>query len=137
MAYGTWMNDNKLGGVTLKATGSAETASTTQTAVELGKGKYRIVTNVSAIDVAGSDEHYLVVLEANTRLVTGTYYEIATLYCGGDSSKTGRSADDVADEIEIIVDNPYDYVIRVRSYMIGATTSLTYSVTAYALDSKE
>lgn len=136
MAYATWQNDGKLGGVELKAAG-AETSSTAQSGVVVGKGKMRVVTTITAIDTAGNDEHYTVVLEANTAAVTGTWYELGVLFSGGDSTTTGRSSDDTADELEIIIDNPYDYQVRVRSYMIGGTTSLTYSVNAYPLLDKK
>jgi len=133
MAYATWINDNKLGPVTLLAS-VAETASTASFSnVEVGKGKMRVVTKYTAIDTIGTDEHYTVVLEANTRAVTGTWYEIGTLLSVGAAATTGRSGADTADEVEIIVDNPYDYQVRVRSYMVGATTSLTYSVLGYSV----
>jgi hypothetical protein len=139
MAIATWSPDGKIAPTTLKASAALTNATTknVETAVEIGKGKFRIVTAVTAINVTGDNDQYLMVLEANTRDATSTYYEIGTLFFGGAKEMTGRSADDAIDEYEIIVDNPYDYQVRVVSYIVASSGSITSSVKAYALDRKE
>lgn len=136
MAIATWSPDGKLGAVALKAAGLIA-ASATETAVEVGKGKFRAVSTITAIETASGDEQYIALIEANTRGATSTWYEIATLFARGASAATGRSAADVADAEEVIVDNPYDYQVRVRTYVVGSvSTGINYTVDAYTLLSK-
>ncbi len=133
----TWSPDCKLGAVALKATG-AEATSTTSTAVELGKGKFRIVLTWIACEVDSSNEFYNICLEANTRDATSTYYKIASLGCYGDSSRTADTDTPAAGTYEMIVDNPYDYQVRVRSYIAGTFgTGMDYTVDAYPLVDKQ
>lgn len=133
MAIGTWSPDGKLGAVALKAAGLIA-ASAAETAVEVGKGKFRAVSNITAIETASGDEQYIGLIEANTRAATTTWYEIATLFARGASAATGRSGADVADEEEIIVDNPYDYQVRVNTKVVGSVaTGINYTVSAYRL----
>lgn len=133
MAVGTWSPDGKLGAVALKAAGLV-TAEANETAVEVGKGKMRIVTNITAIEIASNNELYISVIEANTRAATSTWYEIATLFARGAKEVTDRAADDAADEEEIIIDNPYDYQVRVTTYVVGSIdTGINYTVDAYTL----
>lgn len=136
MAIATWPNAARLStGTTLKSSANV-TGSTDnpETAVEVGGGRFEIVTTVSAIDVASNDEHYTVVLEANTRDATSTWYEIGVLFAGGAKETTGKAADDAADEYVIDVFNPYDYQVRVRTYLIGSTASgITFGAVAYPL----
>jgi hypothetical protein len=133
MSIATWSPDGKLGAVALKAAGLVA-ASATETAVEVGKGKFRIVSNITAIETASNNEMYNVVLEANSRSATTTWNEIGTLFARGASETTGRSADDSTDEEEIIVDNPYDYQVRVHTYVVGSiSTGINYTVDAYYL----
>lgn len=132
----TWSPDGKLGGVTLKSSG-AVTTDTTETAVEVGKGKYRIVIAITAIDVDTSDDMYNIVLEANTRNATSTWYRLTPKQCFGHSTATGDDSSDGADEYEIIVDNIYDYQVRVKTFVVGTvTTGITFSVTAYRVISQ-
>lgn len=133
MAIATWPGTGKLGAVALKATGLVAT-TTAETAVEVGKGKMRIESTISAIEVASNNELYIAVLEANTRSATSTWYEIATLFARGAQEVTGRSADDSADAEEVIADNPYDYQVRVKTYVVGSVgTGVNYTVNAYGL----
>jgi hypothetical protein len=138
MAIATWSPDKKIAPLTLKSSAAITNATTknVETAVEVGKGKMRCVTAVTAINVTGDNDQYLMVLEANTRADTSTFYEIGVLFFGGAKEMTGRSADDAADEYEIIVDNPYDYQVRVVTYVVASSGSITSSVKAYALDRK-
>jgi len=136
MIIATWTPDGKVGPFALKASG-ALTASANGTAYEVGKGKFRIVTAVTAIVVTANTEHYTVVIEANSRAASTVWNEIGVAFSGGAKEVTGRSADDAADEYEIIVDNPYDYQIRVTHYIVGSSdVSITDSVKAYPLDIK-
>lgn len=140
MAYtvAAWSPDGKLGGVTLKAAGLVA-ADKSETAVTIGKGKYRIVLATTAVEIADNDELYVVELEANTLNATSTYYTIATLAVLGALEVTGRDTDSSAAETyEIIVDNPYDYQVRVRTYVNGTVaTGVNFSVVAYPLMSKK
>jgi hypothetical protein len=139
MAYAnaSWPNDNKLGGVTLKAA-AAVIADTNSTAVFLGKGKFRVVTTWTTCEIDNNDELYHICLDADTLAAAATYYEIATLAVLGDSVATGRDADESSTgSKEVIVDNPYDSNVRVRTCVNGTvTTGCNFSVIAYPLGSK-
>lgn len=130
----TWPNDCKLGGVTLMASATV-TADGTATAVEIGKGKFRVVSTWTACDTTDNDEIYVLTLEANKRSATSTWYEIGTICLEGDSVATGRDTDSAATgAVEVIIDNPYDYQVRVRKYVNGASPAgLTVAVIAYPL----
>ena len=131
MAIATWSPDGKLGPVVLKAAGLVA-ATTNETAVYVGKGKMRIVTAITAIEVASNNELYISVIEASDRSATTTWREIGTLFARGAKEVTGRTADDSTDEEEIIIDNPYDYNVRVTTYVVGSiATGINYSVNAY------
>lgn len=139
MAYNvaSWSPDGKLGALSLKAAGLI-TADGTATAVEIGKGKYRIVLTTTAVEIASNNELYVVELEANTRNTTTTWYTIGTLAVLGAKEVTGRDTDTAdAGVYEIIVDNPYDYQVRVRYYVNGTiATGCNFSVDAHSLLSK-
>lgn len=136
MAIGTWSPDGKLGAVELKAAGLVA-ADANGSAVYVGKGKMRIVSNITVIEVASNDEHYTAVIEANTRAATSTWKEIGTLFARGALEITGRAADDAVDEEEIVIDNPYDYQIRVTTYVTGTiATGINFTVNAYGLLAK-
>lgn len=132
----TWSPDCKLGAVALKAAG-LEAASTNSTAVEVGKGKFRAVLTWTACEVDTGDEFYNIVIEANTRAVTGTWKKIASLGCYGCAALTSDTVTPAAGAYEMIVDNPYDYQVRVTSYIRGTFgTGMNYSVDAYPLADK-
>jgi len=133
MAIATWSPDGKLGPVTLKAAGLvAET--TNEDSVFVGKGKTRVVTNITAMEIASNNELYISVIEANDRSATTTWREIATLFARGAKEVTGRTSDDSTDEEEIIFDNPYDYHVRVTTYVVGSiATGINYTAKAYHL----
>lgn len=134
---GSFVNDCKLGGTTLKAA-ALIAVDTSSTAVEIGKGKYRIVTTWTACEVDNNDELYVVAIEANTRAATSTWYEIGIAAVLGDSVATGRDTDQASTgSCEIIVDNQYDYQLRVRTYVNGTVgTGCNFSVVAYPLATK-
>jgi hypothetical protein len=138
MAIATWSPDGKIGGLTIKTLANVKGSTITNgTAYEVGKGKFKAVTKVTVLDVDANDEHYIMVVEANTRAATSTWYEIGTLFAGGAHEVTGRAADDAADEYEIILDNPYDYQVRVTTYILGSTNvGITSSVILYPLSRK-
>jgi hypothetical protein len=135
-AQGTWSPDGKLGGVTIEASAAHGSNDATGTSVYVGKGKFRMVTAATVVKVSGTDEIYFVTVEANSRGATTTWKTIGTVFAGGYSSKTGRDTSDVADEQEVIIDNPYDYQIRTRTNFSGSSPSITYSLTAYPLISQ-
>jgi hypothetical protein len=128
----TFSTDMNLGGIALKASG-AVTASTQETAVFLGKGKFRIVTVVSAVDVAGTDEGYVVNLEADSSAAAATYFEIATLLAGG-ATTVWKKPSIVTGTYVTIVENPYDYNVRVTTTILAGSSSITFSVTAYPVE---
>ena len=136
MAVATWSPDGKLGGVEIVAS-AAVTKDTNSTGVIVGKGKIRIVVDVTAIEVASDNELYNIDIEANTEAASSTWYRIGNL-CLGAAVATGRAADDAIDEYEFIVDNPYDYQIRATTYVVGSVaTGITFSITAYPCLFKE
>lgn len=140
MAYNvaTWSPDGKLGAVALKSAGLVA-ADGTETAVELGKGMYRIVVTTTACEVDSNNELYVSVIEANTRNATSTWYELGVVLLAGALEATGRDTDSSASETyETIIDNPYDYQLRVRHYVNGTVaTGCNIAVNAYALLGKE
>lgn len=128
----TFPTEMNLGGTALKASG-AVTSSTQETAVFVGKGKFRIVTTVSAVDVAGTDEGYVVNLEANTAAVTGTWFKLATLVAGG-ATAVWKQPSIVIGTYVTIVQNPYDYQVRVTTTSLAASSSITFAVDAYPVE---
>jgi len=133
LSIATWSPDGKLDGVALKSAG-AITSDTTEDAVELGKGKYRLVLAITAIDVNATDDLYTVFVDANTRNATSTWKRVTPKMCFGHSTATGDDASDSTDTYEIIVDNPYDYQLRVTTDVVGTvSTGINYTLTAYRL----
>jgi hypothetical protein len=128
--FPTGMN---IGGLALKASG-AVTSSTQETAVIVGKGKFRIVTTVTAVDVASTDEGYVVNLEANTAAATSTWFTLATLLAGG-ATTVWKMPSVVIGTYVTIVENPYDYQVRVTTTCLASGSSITFSVDAYPVES--
>lgn len=126
----------ELGGTALKAAGLVA-ASTQETAVFLGKGKFRIVTAITAIEIASNDEHYTIDLEADKSSAAGTYFTLATLFAGGATEVMGKP-DAVVGRYVTIVENPYDYNVRVTTSVIGSIAGgggINFTVTAYPIES--
>ena len=134
MNWVTQPTDVIVGPLALKASG-AEAVSTDNTAVEIGKGQYRIDFVVTAIDVASTDEFYNLNLEVNTRAATTTWKILGSV-CIGTDGATAQDADDTTGTYSLIVNNPYDYQIRVASKIAGTSPSITYAVNAYPLARK-
>ena len=131
LTIATWSPDGKLGAVALKAA-SAVTSDTTETAVEVGKGKFRLVIAITAIDVDTADDLYMVLFEANSRNATTTWSRITPKMAFGHSTATGDSSSDGTDTYEMIVDNPYDYQVRVKTIVVGTvSTGINYTADAY------
>jgi len=127
--------ENSLGGVSLYASANV-TADAQGTAVMAGRGWYQIVTTMTAIEVASSDELYIVDIEANTADTTSTWYRLATVAAVGANNVTGRTDDDTARTFVAAVFNPYDYQIRVTFSLVGTTndsTGITVAVEAFPL----
>jgi hypothetical protein len=133
----TWPNDCKLGAYTLKSA-ALIAADTTGTSYELGKGKFRVVVTWTACEVDNNNELYNIVLEANTRAATSTYYKIGALGAYGAAEVTGDTADTATSgAYECIIDNPYDYQVRYRVYVNGTMTNgMNFSVIAYPVATK-
>lgn len=132
MALANWPSDYRgLEGVALKSAG-AITSTTNETAVTLGKGRYRLYVNITAIDDDAADDLYHILIQANTESATSTWYELTPKMCFGNSTATGDSTSDSTDTFDIIVDNPYDHQMRVRTIVKGTvTTGINYTVDAY------
>ena len=130
----TFSTENKLGGITLLAQGLVA-ASAQSSSTFLGKGRYRVVTTITAAEIATNDENYVVDLEANTSGATTTWYRLATIYADGAKEITGRAVDATTDTYEVIVDNPYDYQVRVATNVSGTVaTGVNVGVVAYPVD---
>ena len=128
----TWQSVDgnfEIGGTALRA--SAETnVSAADTAVAMGRGPYRFVISVTAIDTTVGDEGYLIAIEGNSNK-DATYKEFANLKLG-DTVGTGRAADSATGDYEIYGRNNGDLNIRTHTYITGSTLSgITYSVAAY------
>lgn len=121
-----------IGGTALKASG-AVTASTQETAVEIGKGKFKIVTTVTAVDVASTDEGYVINLEASTRATPATWFTLATLLAGG-ATAVWKMPGIIIGTYVTIVENPYDYYVRVTTTCLASGSSITFSVDAYPVE---
>ena len=120
------------GGVALKATGLVE-VDTESTAVEVGKGMYKFVAVVSAIEIASNDELYTIDVEANTRDATTTWKTIATLTLG-PVEVTGRTSDDTTGTYVFYGENPGDYQIRNHTKLTGSVaTGINYTLAVYPL----
>jgi len=133
MAIATWSPDGKLGAISLRAAGATD-VNENGTAAIVGKGKLRIVTNITALEIASNDEHYTIKIQANTAAATSTWYDLATLFSGGAFETTGESTDDVVDEHEVIIDNPHDYQIRTHLVLVGSVaTGINFTCDAYRL----
>ena len=121
------------GGVTLQAAGLV-TASAQNTAVAAGRGWYKIVCTVSAVEVASNDERYAIDIEANTADTTGTWFRLATVLDIGAAEVTGRQADDTTGTYVAAVFNPNDYQIRAVNHVLGTiATGFNCVVKAYPL----
>lgn len=123
------------GGVALNAAGLIE-VDTTATAVEVGKGMYKFVAVVTAIEVASNDEIFSIDIEANTRAATSTWKTIASISLGV-SEITGRTADDAAGTYVFYGENPNDYQIRCHTKLSGSVaTGINYTLSVYPLGLK-
>lgn len=121
------------GGVSLQAAGLV-TASAQGTAVTAGRGWYKIVCTVSAVEVASNDERYAIDIEANTSDATTTWKRLATVLDIGALEVTGRQADDTTGTYVAAVFNPNDYQIRACCHVLGTVgTGFNCVVKAYPL----
>ena len=123
------------GGTEIRATGLTD-VDETGTSYEVGKGRYKIVIVVSAIEIASNDENYNIDIEANTRAATSTYKTIGGLSLG-PTEMTGRSSDDTIGTYVILIDNPNDHQIRTHVRLVGSVaTGINFVATVYPLDGK-
>jgi hypothetical protein len=130
----TFPTEMEIGGTALKAAGLVA-VSTQETAVVVGKGKFRIVTTVTALEIASNDELYIIDLEANTASATTTWYTIATLAALSATEIIGKP-DSVVGRYVTIVENPYDHQVRVTTSVKGSiATGINFTVDAYPVES--
>lgn len=121
-----WKND----GTTLKSSGAVTVSGTAETAVEVGKGDFTVEIDVTAITQGTGSDHALIVVEANTAAATTTWAEIGNLSLG-DAGGTGRAVAIGVDTYTIGVKNQGDYQVRIKTYLVGSTSSVTFSAVAY------
>jgi hypothetical protein len=123
-----------LGGVALKAAGLVA-ADDQSTAVIVGKGKFKLVVVISAIEIASNDEYYIIDLEANTAAATSTWFTLATLFAGGATEKVNKP-DGVVGTYVTLVENPYDYQVRVATNVMGTIAAgINFTVDIYPVES--
>lgn len=117
-----------IGGIELKAAGLIA-ASANQTAVEVGKCAFTIRLAWTAAEIASNDELYLIFVEANTEAATTTWTRLGIVAALGATEVLATSGDSAATgEIIASFRNPYDYQIRLATYVSGAiATGLNYS----------
>jgi hypothetical protein len=130
----TFPTEMEIGGTALKATG-AITASTQGSGVEVGKGKFRIVMTISAIEIASNTENYIVDIEANTRTASSTWFTIGSFGIFGAQEMQGKP-DSVIGRYVLIVENPYDYQIRytMSTAASGISTGINMTIDAYPVE---
>ena len=137
MSFVTWSPDKGLEGISLKDAGLV-TTTTNGTGVKVGKGKYRLVVNITAIDADASDDLYFIAVQANTADASTTWKEVTPKMGFGNSTTTGDSATDTADEFDIIIDNPEDYQLRIRTIVVGTvTTGINYTAKLHRVISQQ
>ena len=134
-----WQAYNKefgtLGAIALKASG-AVTTSAAAAAVVVGSGTYQVKVVVSALDVVNNDEQYLIVIEGNTLAAASTYTEVGNLVLGA-LEVTGRAADGVVGTYMVPITYTGGDKIRIHTYVIGTTPSITFSADVLPLVSVE
>ena len=122
-----------IGAIVLKAAG-ALTASTAGTAVTLDRTQFDVDINWSAIDISSTDELYLVTIEANTQAAPTVWTVIAHAMCIGATAKVASSGDATATgQMRLGVDNPYDYQVRIHTWISGTTPSINFTANAYPI----
>lgn len=134
MAYATHGLDLK-NGIELKASGLIA-ADTNSTGVTVGRGLYLCKIAWTAAEIVDNDELYNIVLEANTVAVTGTWDRLGGGFLAGPTEVIGGAGDIAASgEIVFGVFNPYDYQMRVATYVNGTiATGMNFSVTLYPVN---
>jgi hypothetical protein len=123
-----------IGGTALHAAGLF-TASAQDTGVELGKGKFKIVTTITAIEVDTTGEAYIIDIEASTRAAPTVWFTLGTAFAGGKADTTKKVVA-AAGTYVTIVENPYDYLVRVTLSVLGSpSTGINFTVDAYPVES--
>lgn len=133
MARATFQPGNPpLGGQTLKAAGLVTTTANA-TAVDLGRGRFLLEINTTAIDADATDDLYLVKVQANTEAATSTWVDITPKMAWGNTTATGDTdGTDAVGKDYIEVWNPNDHQVRVRTIVVGTvTTGINQTITAY------
>jgi hypothetical protein len=124
-----------IGGTELKAAGLVA-ADTNHTAVEVGTCAFAVRMAWTACEVASSDELYHVIVEANTEAATSTWTKIGHLACLGAAAVTGGvTATAATGEIKAAFYNPYDYQIRLATYVNGTiATGINFSAKMFPVE---
>jgi hypothetical protein len=127
--------DTMLGATVLKAAGLVA-ADTNHSAVLVGHGPFAIRAAWTANEIASNDELYIVVVEANTLAATTTWTQIGVLLVTGATEVIGGVADGAATgAVKQGFINPYDYQIRLATYVNGALASgFNYSADLFPIE---
>jgi hypothetical protein len=92
---------------------------------------FRVITDVSAIDVSSGDEKYEIEVQVSNDITFATGINVVASLKLGDSSVTGNSADSVVGRYEIhacseVLGAAYRYV-RLYNRIAGTTPSINYT----------
>lgn len=137
MAFVTWSPDKGLEGISLKDAGLVTTTAN-GTGVNVGKGKYRLVVNITAIDADATDDLYSISVQANTEAATSTWKYVTPKMMFGNATATGDDSTDSTGEFDIIIDNPEDNQLRIRTIVVGTvTTGINYTAKLYRVISQQ
>lgn len=122
-------------GQTLKAA-ALVAATTAETGVTLGRGWFIVRVLATAVEIASNDELYIIDLEANTVAADTTWKSIAPSMAMGATEMVASAGDALGTEdIVFAVFNPYDYQVRVKTWVSGTiATGANFSVAAYPMN---
>ena len=127
----SWQN----GGTAINAS-ATYTSDNTGTAVTLGKGRFDLFVDVTALTLGTGFDTVTLVVERNTAAATSTWISVCPpIVIGGDATGAGEAVG-VGDYV-VGLNNTGDHQIRIKTYLSGSATSVTYSATAYPVASKD
>jgi len=117
------------------AASATYTTDTTGTAVTIGKGRFDLKVNVSALTLGTSFDTVTLMVERNTLKSTSTWVSLCTpLVIGADADGAGEAVS--TGDYVFGLNNTGDHQIRVKTYLSGSASSITYSANAYPLASR-
>jgi hypothetical protein len=112
-----------IGGIALKAAGLIAT-TTAHTEVDVGHGGFVIQADWTAVESASNDELFVGVIEANSEAADSTWKTIGFLFALGATEVLASMGDaPAAGSIRAAYFNPYDYKIRIKTFVSGTVGS--------------